>query len=314
MKIFFQNTLLKLLCLAFMLGGGSAFAQEEKTEDSDWEKKFIEGNIAISEWFDGVADGLDLFLAGKRVTSRKNESFVRLESTAASSEGKAVVNTFGITVVPRLPNLEEYWHLKFATYDEREDKRNAKNAYLRQTPRQRNPGATVGVFRKLGDVRTSFEPRIDLQDPLKVSHSLNFESIARQKGYEINPKLELYADPEKGVGSFQALNFHFGLTKIYSLTLLNQGDYLEKTHLYTVNNGVSIGHILDSKRALSYNVIFTSNNQPSYRLIAYNLSVAYSQVLYKRILDFSIVPNLDFQTHVQYKGVAGITFNINLNF
>lgn len=314
MKIWFRNNLLKLLGLMMLFRAGTAIAAAPEAEEKNWEKRLIESNIAISEWFDGVAEGLDLFLAGKKVTARPNESFVRIENTTAVSEGKAVVNSWGLTVVPRLPNLEEYWHLKFATYDEREDKRNAKNAYLRQTPRQRNPGATVGVFRKLGNVRTSFEPRIELQDPLKVSHSLTFESVARQKTYEINPKLELYASPDKGVGTFQALNFNFSFSKMYSLTLVNQGDYEERIHLYTVTNGFSIGQVLNPKQAFSYNLLFVSNNQPSYHLVSYNLSVAYSQVLYKRILDFQIIPNLDFQKEVSFKGVAGLTVSINLNF
>lgn len=288
----------------------SGEAEEEKT----WEQTFIDSNIAISKWFDGVAEGLDLFLVGRRVTNRVNQSSIRIENMMVSQEGKALKNSVSLGVNPRLPNLEEYWHLKFATYDERADKRNAQINYLGQSPRERNYGATVGVFKKLGNIRTSFEPRIELRDPLDISHSLSFESVAKMKGYEINPKLEFWATPDKGVGTFQALNFHFPIDKTWSVTWINQGDYQEKLHLYSVTNGLSLGQILTAKSALSYNIFFGSNNQPNYHLESYNLAVSYSQVIYKRILDFQITPNVDFQRTLDFKRVLGITLGINLNF
>ncbi|MGZ3805360.1 MAG: hypothetical protein ACXVB4_14185 [Pseudobdellovibrionaceae bacterium] len=285
-------------------------AEEERT----WEQSFIQSNIAISKWFDDLADGLDLFLVGKRISNRPNQSNIKIENSTTSSEGQGVKNNIGVSINPRLPNLEEYWRLKFATYDEREESRDARNAYLRQTPRERNYGATIGVFRKLGNIRTAFQPRIELQNPLKISHSLSFESIANLKTYSINPKIEFYASADKGVGTFQSLNFYFQLTKIYSLTLVNQGDYGEKLHLYSVVNGISIGQFLTPKSTFSHNIFFSSNNHPNYHLESFNLSVAYNRVLYKRILEYQVIPNLDFQKTVDFKGVAGITLNIILNF
>jgi len=318
MKIVSRKAFLLGLYLGISLfqttGHAQEHGQEEKEEEKTWEQTFIDSNIAVSKWFDGVAEGLDLFLVGRRVTNRVNESSIRVENGVVIKDGQGVTNSLGIGINPRLPNLEEYWHLKFATYDERADKRSAQADYLRQTPRQRNYGATVGVFRKLGNIRTTFEPRIELKDPLSVSHSLGFESVAHVGKYEINPKLEFWATPEKGVGTFQALNFHYQVDKIWSVTLINQGDYQEKKHLYSVVNGVSLGQILTVKSALSYNLYFTSNNQPSYNLESYNLGVTYSQILYRKILDFQVTPNIDFQRTQDFKRVLGIAFAVNLNF
>lgn len=320
MKIIFSSRFILIIWpfLALFFPPDVARAQKEPVtrpeERGRWEELFIKGNIKISEWFDSVAEGLDLFLVGKKVTTRKNESNIRVENSTTSVEGKALVNSWGISVNPRLPNLEQYWHLKFASYDEREDRRNAKNAYLRQTPRQRNYGATVGLIQKLGNIRTAFQPRIELKDPLRVSHSLSFESVVDQKGYEINPKLEFYATPDRGVGAFQALNFHIGLAKDWGLTLINQADYEEKFHIYRVTNGFLVGHQLTDRSSYSYNVIFGSNNRPSYHLESLNLSVAYNEILYRKVLEFQIIPNLDFQKAVNFKGLVGITVNFNFNF
>lgn len=323
MKLFFSGRFFIFLSTLALFGFPcTGVAQEEpvvqqapkEKERSRWEKALIRGNINISEWFDSAAEGLDLFLAGKKVTKKKNESNIRIENITTSREGKALNNAWSIAVNPRLPNVEEYWHLKFATYDEREEKRNAKNAYLRQTARQRNYGATVGLFKKLGNVRTAFQPRIELRDPLRVSHSLILESIAEQKTYEINPKLELYATPDRGVGTFQALNFNFTFSRVWTLTLINQGDYEEKFHIYMVTNGFSVGQNLTDRSALSYNLIFSSNNRPDYHLEAYNVSVGYSEVIYKKILDIQVIPNLDFQKTAGFRGAAGITLSFNFNF
>ncbi len=311
MKIFFEKLLPTLVFAACGLFSPYVMAEPERGE---WEKWFIKSNIAVSEWFDGVAEGLDLFLAGRKLTNRPNESFLKIENSTHSSEGQEVTNSTGLIVSPRLPNLEEFWHLKFSTYDEQEERRNAKSDYLRQTQRRKNYGATVGMFKKLGNVRTAFQPRIELQDPLKVAHSLTFESVADSTTYWINPKIEFYASPEKGVGIFQALNFNFILSKMYTLTLINQGDYEDREHLYTVTNGFSVGQMLTGQTTLAYNVLFTTMNRPSYILESYNISIVCNQLIYKRVLDFQIIPNVDFAYANKFRGVAGLTVVFNLNF
>ncbi len=97
---------------------------------------------------------------------------------------------------------EKYWQLTFTSYDESED-RGVRNRYLRQTPRERNYGASFGLFKKLGEVRTAFRPRLSFEGNPAISHSLSMESVAEKKrGYRINPKLEFYANPTKGAGAF----------------------------------------------------------------------------------------------------------------
>jgi len=225
-----------------------------------FEEQFIEGNIAVSQYFDDLADGLDTFLMGKRITRRRNETSVRVQNTTIVLEGENTQNSTSIGLNLRLPNVEEYWMLKFTTYDESEERRGVQNGYLRQTPRQQSYGASVGLFRKLGNVNTSFQPRIDLGDPLKISHSITFESVAELPKYSVNPKLELFSDPNDGVGFYTAFNFGFGLSKYYNLTLINNGTYGDKKHLLNTANGFSIGQFVDRKNSISYSLIFNGKN------------------------------------------------------
>lgn len=300
--------------------GGVVFFQapaawaQEKREREEWEESLIQDNIAISEFFDGIAEGLDLFLVGRKLTNRPNETSVRLDSAVYVMDGEGLKSSLGLGVNLRLPNLEEYWHLKFTTYDEKQERRNVRRGYLRQTPRQTNYGATVGFFKKLGDVRTSFEPRIELQDPLKISHSLTFESVADMRKYEVNPKLEFFTSPTMGVGFFTAVNVNFQLSTIYSLTFINEGEYHDKIHEFSVNNGVSLGQKMDDVSSFSYDFMVGSNNRPSYHLESYSFSVSWMHLLYKKILDYRITPHLDFAKDYSFIGRPGLVFAVSLNF
>jgi hypothetical protein len=278
-----------------------------------FEENFIKGDIAVSEWFDGVADGLDLFLVGKRITKKKNETNVNLENATFYTEGGGLKNETALNVNLRLPNLEEYAQLKFTSYDETQD-HGVQSNYLRQQPRERSYGATVGLFKKLGNVRTAFQPRIGLQDPLDISHSLTFESIANFKTYQVNPKVQFFADAKKGPGVFQALNFYLRLTKIYSLTFINEFEYQDRPHLFIGDNGVSLGQMITKNSSMSYGILLISNNQTVYHLETYSFSVAWSHTLYRRILSYQIIPHWDFTRLTDFTGRTGLTFNVSLNF
>lgn len=287
---------------------------EEENPRRDLSKAFIATNIAVSDWFDSAADGLDLFLIGKRVTSVKNKTRFRVDNNTYSVEGKDLRNFTGVGVLLNLPNVEKYWQLKFTSYDEQEENRDVRRNFLKQTRREQNYGATVGVFRKLGKIRTAFEPRIELTDPLKISHSLQFESVADMKKYKINPKLEFFASASRGLGTYQRVNFNFELSRQWSLTLINEGEYQEKIRFYNVTHGLSFGHYLSDKQTLSYTMLTISNNRPTYHFDALNFSIAWSEILYKNMLSYQIVPNYDISRGNRFRGRAGATVTFTLNF
>ncbi len=286
---------------------------DREAEGESLEEKFIEGDILVSEWFDGIAEGIDLFLVGKRITKRRNETNVRLSNSTYYTEISGLTSSPSISVNLRLPNVEEYWNLKFTSYDETKE-RGVRNNQLRTTPQEKNYGASIGLFRKLGDVRTSFQPRIELRDPLQVGHLLAFESLAEFKTYRVNPRLEFYANPGKGTGIFHAVNFNFRLSKKFSVTLINEGEYEDKKHLYSVTNGISLGQSLTKKTSFSYGFYVGSNNQPNYHLQSYTFAVSWGHTLYNKILDYSITPQLSFDRINSFTGVPGISFGISLNF
>ncbi len=304
------------LVVLICINNSFAHAEEEqKTEEKrSWEEVFIKSDLYMSKFFNGVAEKIDLFLSRKDFSEHRNGTNVRIESISSSSEGQNVTNLTHLNVNLRLPNLEEYWQLKFTTYDENEENRGVQKGYLRQTPREQNVGASLGLFKKLGKIRTAFQPRIELQDPLKVSHSLRFDSSADMKTYEINPKLEFFANPDKGTGVFGAVNFNFHISTYYNLNVINEGEYQEKLNLFSSDSGLSLSQTVSADSSLSYNVFFNSNSRPHYHLDSYSFSVGWNHVIYKKILDYQIVPHLDFPLSNNFKGVAGLVFVLGINF
>lgn len=312
------NLFASLLGAILLLGGTAAFAQGTHNvappRDATFEDSLIESNIRIARFFDSMANGLDLFLAGQQYTAKANKTSVIVDSSAYYNSKDYLTSDFSFNVNLRLPNLEEYWQVTFTSYDETRERGVAQN-YLRQQPRTRDYGATLGFFRQLGNVRTSFQPHISFAGAFKISHTLTFESIAEQsKSYRLNPKLQLYADADKGAGIFQGINLNFTLNKNYTLTFINEGDYQDRPHTYTVTHGLSLGQFFTPTANMSYNAFMTFINRPNYQLSSYNFSVLYSQTLYKNILLYQIGPNLTFASQYNYWGNPGGTFHLSLIF
>ncbi len=294
------------------------FAASEVAEvisaDKSAKDRFIAKNIEISEWFDNVAEGLDLFLIGRKVTKRKNETQVLLGSSVFVKEREGTETTAELDVNLRLPNVEDYWQLKFTSYDANQDRRIIQRGTFRRTPRQRNYGATLALFRNLGKVRTSFQPRAALQDGLKVSHSLVFESVAETDKYKLNPKLEFFANANEGAGTYLAINFHFNINDTFTLTPVNDAEYKDKLHTLVVTNGMVLGHKLTEFKSLAYNLFFESTNRDEYHLEGYTTSVTWAEVIYRNVLSYSISPSVSFAKPQSFVATPGIVFRVELQF
>jgi hypothetical protein len=309
------NLFFSFLFLLF-LSGGLAAAQEGKQDkpEETFEQKFIRNNIEVTEWFNGTAEGLDLFLTGRDVSKVKNNSHVRLTNTSYSVEGSNLNNQMSLGVELRLPNLEELWKLQLSSFNEAEERRTTQKGHLDRTQKTTNYGATLGVFRRFGNVRTSFQPRVDFTDPLRVSHSAVFESIATFDSFAYNPKLEFFATPDKGTGIDTAHNLNFILNPKWSFTIINNWEYEEKLHKLSAGNGFSFNQIVNPVSSLSYTWMSFSDNRDNYHLVGYTFSATLSHLIYKRVLDFQLTPHLDFMADHMFIGNAGLIFALNVTF
>lgn len=307
-----------LFCTFVLFCGHRVHAQQsvpKKTPTESWEQRAIDSNIRVSRWFDSVAEQIDLFIAGRRVTTRRNDTSLRIENSSIYREGIGYANATAFNINLRLPNVEEYWSLKFTSYDEEEERRSSESAQYRQRPRARNYGATIGFFRRLGSIRAAFQPRIELTDPLKVSHSITLDTtIDMNDRTQMFPKVELFASSDRGTGVFNQLNFGYQLNDIYGLSLVNQSTYQDKTRTFLVANGISIGRQVIKTGGISYSLFFNSSSQPTYNLESYSIAATWTHLLYNKILDYNVTPHVDFARSICFTGRFGLNFNVNLQF
>ncbi len=308
-----RSLIFPLLFLVLMTP--TAQAQLLKSQPGqDWEESLIDDNRAISEWFDGMAEGLDLFLSGKKYTDRKNETRFTVETGFFYSEKEAFSDATSFNLNLRLPNVEEYWNLTFSTYDESQE-RSATQTTLRRSARERDYGARLGFFKKLGNVRTAFQPRLGFAGRFQISHSLTFESIAEQPhGYRVNPKLQFYADADRGVGVFQAFNLNFSLTRTWDITLIYEGDYEDRSHLFAVTHGFSLGQRLAINKVLNYGLYLNFSNDPNYQLAEYVAQISWNHMIYKNIFSYEIVPFVNFNRIYDYAGYGGGNVYLRIYF
>jgi hypothetical protein len=292
------------------------FDEEPPKKEQDWEASLIDDNRAISEWFDGMAEGLDLFLTGKKYTKRKNETRVIVETGLFASEKEPFSDASSFNLNLRLPNFEEYWNLTFSSYDETRE-HSVTQTNLRQSAREKDYGARLGFFKKLGNVRAAFQPRVSFAGRFKISHSMTFESVAESRtGFRLNPKMQFYADADQGVGIFGAFNFNFPLNRNrrVGITFINEGDYKDRMHLFSVTNGLVIAQKVSSTKLMQYGVYFNSVNEPNYQLAEYILQLNWSHMLYKNMLGYELVPYLNFNRTYSFAGYYGGSVYLRLYF
>ena len=131
----------------------------------------------------------------------------------------------------------------------------------------------------------------------------------------IYPKIEFFADPDRGTGVFDLLNITFPLTRIFSLTLVNESEYDDKqTPYFRTTHGPSLNQIVSEKSFLTYSWLFDSNNLPHYHLDSYDIAIGWNQILHKNILKYQVVPHWSFARERRYKGEVGISVLFYLDF
>lgn len=306
--------LMLVFCCHSTLAQTTQSLNQANAVNSTWKDELYQGHLVVSDWFNGFTESVDYFLTGREVVHRDKPSEIRLQSLSSSKEGSDFNQSFSLGFRPRLHALEENFYLTFTSYNDVDENHQAGQKLVRQSPLQENYGATVGFFQKFSFIRVDFQPRIEFKNSLQISHSLNFETVLDLKNFLLNPRFQLFASATQGTGVFHALNFRFNLSENNALSFLNEFEYLDKVHKYSVSNGVVWGQRLNDTSGLSYGFMFYSTNQPSYHLDKYIPSVSWNHLIYKKLLDYEFTPYLEFSKEHEFKGSAGINLNFNLTF
>lgn len=257
---------------------------------------------------------VDIALAGKRYVRKPNESSVTVTQLLTHTEGGELVNQSNFGINARLPNLEKRWQLRFTSYDEEEAERDLQQRRIRTAPRQREYGAGLFFLRNLGNVKTTFQPRVEFKDPLEMSYVLRFESAAEQKSTRLAPRLELFADPEKGTGQFFSLEFVTPITERINFVLNNEEEYRENGNYFLTNHGISFDYAFADDKGTGISFLFGANNRPTYHLETFSIGTPLAHEVYRQRFKYFFTPFIQFAKGNHFKGKVGASFNLELTF
>lgn len=312
-----------LFLYVFWVYVGVAAAQV--TDETDWvdepaernrsmKERFMDTSDNIGERVDRMADAIDMLLAGKRYTKLENRSNARVSQVITHSEGGRTRTSTDFNLNLRLPNLEKRWAIRFTSYDEAEESRDLQQRRVRTRPRREEYGAAVGFFKQFYKVKTTFQPRLVLRDPLEMSYVLRFETSAKFSWVRLVPRLELFADALKGTGEFVSLEFIIPLSKRLEMSIQNEEEYRERGNLFTTNHGLTFDYALSSTQGLGLSFIWGSSSRPSFHLDNFTIAPSYAQEIFRDRLRYSLTPFLLFAKSDRFKGDAGATLNVVVIF
>lgn len=261
-----------------------------------------------------TAEQIDVTLAGNRYTNHANDSRLTVSQAITSTEGGIIRNSTNLGVNLRLPNVEKHWQLRFATYDEEKEERNMVQRRVGNAPREREVATSLFFLRKLGDVKVTFQPKLQLKDPLDMSYVLRFDSDAEyKKVFRIEPKLELFADASKGTGEYFSLAFIYQIRKTLALAFESEEEYTSRDHSFTTRHGLTLDYAHSKTDGFGTALIASSANH-NFHLTGIVYNVSWSHVWYKDLLVSGLSPFISFDKSVAFKGKVGATFILTALF
>lgn len=277
-------------------------------------KKAVDVSDKIADKVDAAANRIDLFLAGKKYTDKKNETQLELIQRVIWSEGGNIRTSTDAGLNLRLPNLEKRWQLRFSSYDEEEESRDFRRRRLGTAPEERNYGAAFLFFEKLGKIDATFQPRIELKDPLFMSYVLRFETDFKIESFHLIPRMDLFADAQKGTGVYFSLEYIQELSKRRYFTLHTDFEYRDHKNFFQSQQGLTLDQALDDTKGVGSSIIFVSNNRHRYHLDTLTLAQSFNHEVHPNRLLYSISPFITFAKPDHFKGDVGISLNIQVIF
>jgi hypothetical protein len=214
----------------------------------------------------------------------------------------------------RLPNTEKRWQARFATYDEEQESRDMQQRRVHTAPRARDPGASLFFLRKLGDFRTTFQPKLQLKNPLEMSYVFKIASETDAKPVKIAPELQLFTDARNGTGEYFSTAFSGWIFPRTQLTFDNEEEYHERDHSFTTRHGLSLDHSLSDTQAIGCALIASSINHPQFHLDTLNYSASFAHEFYKDLLKYAVSPFIGFAKQDRFKGKVGMSFTLTIIF
>jgi hypothetical protein len=311
-----RSSILLAGLVLFAAGKAEAYQKRgggDNAADVTFERRARMATGAVLAGVQELADKVDLMIAGRRYVDQLNNTRVNLSQLITWKEGGEVDKSTDLGVNLRLPNTEKRWQARFSTYDEEAEERDMQQRRVRTTPRPRDPGASLFFLRRLGDIDVTFQPKLQLKNPLDMSYVLKLSSPANYKKVHVTPEMQLFVDAQNGAGEYFALNFEGPLGPRTEWHFENEEEYHEFNHQFSTRHGVATDYGLSDRQALGAAFVAQSLNH-NFHLDSLNLSGSYAEEIYKDLLRYMISPFIGFASADNFKGKVGITLTVTVIF
>lgn len=278
-------------------------------------------NQSVSDWVDRRAKSLDLALAGDRFTDEKVDSTARINQEVYWRDYEGVKYKLDLDLDLALPNFEKKYKLMLSNYNRNKVRRsNYSRRQFREDTRS-DYGATIAILRKIGNVDISFEPRIEIKDPIATFYTIRFQNIIKRKLNTFNTRFELFADSEKGTGQFLALSFRKDFFKHWSHYFVFEEEYRDAQNYYSNLFGYTLYYRINNSMSINQSFIFTANNgkdittgPKSFHLDEIFIGPAFTHEIIPNEVEYTINYIHIFSEEYEYKGRSSVSFLLGLIF
>lgn len=278
------------------------------------EKEFY-FNQVTADWLNRQAQSLDMALSGARYTKETEKSQATLANEIYFREGEGLKFRPSIDLRLSLPNFEKKYKLMFSNYNRDKIRRSSYGRREFLDNQDTDYGAALSFMQKVGDFDITFQPRLQIKDPIETFYTLRFESEAKVKNNQLLTRFEFFADSEKGTGQFVSFIFRREFWENWGLSIVLEEEYQDGQNLLSTLQGYTLHYRIKETMLLDQSFIVRSRNKPNhFSLNDVSLGPGFTHEILKNELRYSINYFHFFNREFDFKGRSAGSIIIELIF
>ena len=317
--------LVKLLLVLLLLSSFSLKAQPLEEQEAVSCKKPPKGaarSIAALDNFhtwcnEGIlklANKIDYFFGGIRVDEESNETYARISFETRFRESEQMKFSTRQRVRLNLPGFEKKLKLIF----DKEGLEEEEGDFIRpQDPNQENETGFDAALRYVVKRKAKWNTQLD--GGLRVRRHRPFNVFARMRNrFTWEPRKwfimrfvnELYYFVRTYGRADTRLDFDFTFKNKSLIRLGNFVRWEDRRDYYEFTNSISYFHELSERRAMSFNVAATGNDEVKTTYTNYAVFMQYRQLIYKDWLFVEVNPTLNFPKEYDFNPNLAVTLKL----
>jgi hypothetical protein len=263
------------------------------------------------------SNSIDEFFSNTENTKiDKNKSKLKISFSTRFREaaGPYVIPDINYRLI--LPNTQNKLRLVLESDDEESNNGDTSEDIVstRTTETDNNTTAGLKYLVEKSGIKFATTSGVIVKVPIDVfikftaQKSIEFENWL----FKINEQVKWVNNT--GITSDLDLNFDKRLSRKLLLRFVNNIFWNDQDYIVSFENGPSLFHNIDKKRAISYHAHILTQNEPDFLVTNYIIKATYRQNVYKDWLFTSYTPYLNFPRSQNFHRVPGFIFGLDATF